>query len=94
MLVGDPRLGGISSTISAYESLTNRGYDVDMVVIMDREEVIDEGSTGHVGTSLGVNAQAVQQYFSKTVHRLGMKTQVVSLAPCPLPKAANPHHGR
>ncbi|PON97958.1 Aminotransferase class-III [Trema orientale] len=35
ILVGDGRLGGISGTISAYESLKLRGYDVVAVVIED-----------------------------------------------------------
>jgi dethiobiotin synthetase/adenosylmethionine--8-amino-7-oxononanoate aminotransferase len=35
LLVGDHRLGGISSTISAAESLTMRGYDIDAVVCFD-----------------------------------------------------------
>ncbi|KAF1810370.1 PLP-dependent transferase [Eremomyces bilateralis CBS 781.70] len=33
LLVGDPKLGGIGATISAYESLRIRGYDVDGVVV-------------------------------------------------------------
>lgn len=33
VLVGDPKLGGISSTISAYESLSIRGYDIDSVIL-------------------------------------------------------------
>ncbi|KAK4759822.1 hypothetical protein SAY87_022953 [Trapa incisa] len=35
ILVGDGRLGGISATISAYESLILRGYDVAAVVFED-----------------------------------------------------------
>ncbi|KAL8488837.1 hypothetical protein ACS0TY_024951 [Phlomoides rotata] len=35
ILVGDGRLGGISGTISAYESLTLRGYDVAAVIFED-----------------------------------------------------------
>ncbi|MCO5563043.1 hypothetical protein L7F22_016679 [Adiantum nelumboides] len=35
LLVGDGKLGGISSTITAYESLTSRGYDVDAIVLID-----------------------------------------------------------
>ncbi|KAK1560230.1 hypothetical protein Q3G72_023781 [Acer saccharum] len=35
ILVGDGRLGGISGTISAYESLKLRGYDVIAVVLED-----------------------------------------------------------
>ncbi|KAI4344386.1 hypothetical protein L6164_011620 [Bauhinia variegata] len=35
ILVGDGRLGGVSGTISAYESLTLRGYDVVAIVLED-----------------------------------------------------------
>ncbi|BFI25775.1 bifunctional dethiobiotin synthetase / adenosylmethionine---8-amino-7-oxononanoate aminotransferase [Marchantia polymorpha subsp. ruderalis] len=35
VLMGDGHLGGISSTISAYESLHSRGYDVGAVVLSD-----------------------------------------------------------
>ncbi|AQK40716.1 Bifunctional dethiobiotin synthetase/78-diamino-pelargonic acid aminotransferase mitochondrial [Zea mays] len=37
ILVGDGRLGGISSTLSAYETLLLRGYDVSAVILEDRE---------------------------------------------------------
>ncbi|WVZ94342.1 hypothetical protein U9M48_040243 [Paspalum notatum var. saurae] len=36
VLVGDGRLGGISSTLSAYETLMLRGYDVSAVILEDR----------------------------------------------------------
>ncbi|KAJ1433507.1 Pyridoxal phosphate-dependent transferase, major domain [Sesbania bispinosa] len=42
ILVGDGRLGGISGTISAYESLTLRGYDVVAVVFEDHG-LLNEG---------------------------------------------------
>ncbi|TKY54599.1 Bifunctional dethiobiotin synthetase/7,8-diamino-pelargonic acid aminotransferase [Spatholobus suberectus] len=42
VLVGDGRLGGISGTISAYESLTLRGYDVVAVVFEDHG-LLNEG---------------------------------------------------
>jgi len=35
VLVGDGRLGGISGTVSAYESLKLRGYDVVAIVLED-----------------------------------------------------------
>lgn len=35
VLVGDSRLGGISQTISAYESLRIRGYDIDSVLLFE-----------------------------------------------------------
>lgn len=37
VLIGDPKLGGISLTISAFESLRMRGYPVEMVLLF-REE--------------------------------------------------------
>lgn len=35
LLIGDSKLGGISSTISAFESLHVRGYDLDSVILFD-----------------------------------------------------------
>ena len=37
LLVGDHRLGGIGSTISAWESLHIRGYDVQSIALFDEE---------------------------------------------------------
>ncbi|CAN6458913.1 unnamed protein product [Victoria cruziana] len=50
ILVGDGRLGGISGTISAYESLKLRGYDIAAVILEDhgwasRTYFSDNGST-------------------------------------------------
>jgi dethiobiotin synthetase/adenosylmethionine--8-amino-7-oxononanoate aminotransferase len=53
VLVGDHRLGGISATISAYESLLLRGYDVEAIVLMSDE-------------ALG-NTAALSQHFGKEV---------------------------
>ena len=35
LLVGDGRLGGISSTLAAYEMLSLRGYDVAAVALIE-----------------------------------------------------------
>ncbi|KAG9783922.1 PLP-dependent transferase, partial [Aureobasidium melanogenum] len=35
LLIGDSKLGGISTTISAFESLHVRGYDLDSVILFD-----------------------------------------------------------
>ncbi|KAL8158793.1 hypothetical protein V2J09_000330 [Rumex salicifolius] len=35
VLVGDGRLGGIAATISAYETLKLRGYDVEAIILID-----------------------------------------------------------
>lgn len=37
ILIADPKLGGISSTISAFESLHLRGYNVDSVLVFENE---------------------------------------------------------
>ncbi|KAF2651454.1 PLP-dependent transferase [Lophiostoma macrostomum CBS 122681] len=51
VLVGDHRLGGIATTISAAESLTIRGYDIDAVICFDD------------GQGLG-NAEYLKGYFN------------------------------
>lgn len=38
ILVGDHKLGGISATISAFESLRLRGYDVESVLMLENEQ--------------------------------------------------------
>src|SRR6266481_4849366 len=43
ILIGDHRLGGIAATISAFESLTVRGYDVEAVMIFESGKL---GNTG------------------------------------------------
>lgn len=50
ILVGDGRLGGISATLSSYDSLTLRGHQVPLVVLMD-------------GGRLG-NAAAIQRHLA------------------------------
>jgi dethiobiotin synthetase/adenosylmethionine--8-amino-7-oxononanoate aminotransferase len=50
VLIGDGRLGGISATLSAIESLLVRGYDISAVVIVDGD----------------VTAEALQEYVSRT----------------------------
>lgn len=51
LLVGDSRLGGISQTISAFESLRIRGYDVESVLLF-KDETYE-------------NYQYLEEYFRK-----------------------------
>jgi dethiobiotin synthetase/adenosylmethionine--8-amino-7-oxononanoate aminotransferase len=96
MLVGDPRLGGISATISAYESLVLRGYDVEAIVFFDPSlplpastasdrMQLPAGQQVQTSTSqqLGLgNAAAVQAYLmSQRLHKLGMPPTVVMEVP-------------
>ncbi|KAL6842248.1 hypothetical protein ACP4OV_027896 [Aristida adscensionis] len=48
ILVGDGRLGGISSTLSAYETLLLRGYDVSAVILEDRDLSNDKFLLSHL----------------------------------------------
>lgn len=49
ILVGDSRLGGISTTLSAYETLSARGYDVPAIAMAG-------------GRFAASNSEAIQQY--------------------------------
>lgn len=50
LLVGDARLGGISSTLAAYEMLRSRGYEIPWIVLQED----GDGSLG--------NCKAIQQH--------------------------------
>ncbi|ESQ42643.1 hypothetical protein EUTSA_v10012677mg [Eutrema salsugineum] len=54
ILVGDGRLGGISGTIAAYESLTLRGYDVAAVVFEDHGLVNEVPLTSYLRNKVPV----------------------------------------
>ncbi|KAG7673147.1 hypothetical protein Ndes2526B_g03439 [Nannochloris sp. 'desiccata'] len=49
VLVGDGKLGGISATLTAFESLRIRGYDVPVIVLMDPEGKNWKAIQRHVG---------------------------------------------
>ena len=57
VLVGDHKLGGIGSTISAAESLIMRGYDIDAVVCFDDRSKYDNAAylTNYFG-KMGISA--------------------------------------
>lgn len=80
ILVGDGRLGGISATLSALESLILRGYDVHGIVL------IDEGEGEH-----GSNLPALKEYASRSMalrggsgrRLLSEDDSIISLPPLP-----------
>lgn len=80
ILVGDGRLGGISATLSALESLILRGYDVHGIVL------IDESEGEH-----GSNLPALKEYASRCMALRGgggrpllrSEDSIVSLPPLP-----------
>ncbi|KAI3958418.1 hypothetical protein MKW98_011106 [Papaver atlanticum] len=54
ILVGDGRLGGISGTISAYESLKLRGYDVAAIIIIDHGLLNEESLISYLRNKVPV----------------------------------------
>lgn len=81
VLVGDPALGGISATISAYESLLLRGYDV-VAIAMVREA--RRGNFDAVSRLLGREAP----------HRYGRVLEMVGLPQCmPPPEGSGAGEG-
>ena len=56
ILVGDGRLGGISATLSALESLLTRGYDVHAIALIEDSSDV----SGH-----GSNLPALKEYASR-----------------------------
>ncbi|KAL6751462.1 pyridoxal phosphate-dependent transferase [Haematococcus lacustris] len=100
VLVGDARLGGISCTISAYESLLLRGYDVEAILFIDpllgagprsygtEAPGPSQAETQDLPQRLG-NAAAVQQHLQQaSIHRLGSAPALVLELPgCPAPPA-------
>jgi dethiobiotin synthetase/adenosylmethionine--8-amino-7-oxononanoate aminotransferase len=53
ILVGDPRLGGISSTIAAFESLRIRGYDIEAILMLEGRYENDRYLRGYFGSRDG-----------------------------------------
>jgi dethiobiotin synthetase/adenosylmethionine--8-amino-7-oxononanoate aminotransferase len=78
VLVGDAALGGISATVSAYESLLLRGHDVVALAMVDEPR---RGNFGALKKLLGGAA----------AHRWGGELPFVPLPPCaPPPEGAGP----
>lgn len=67
ILVGSNRLGGISATITAYDSLLMRGYDVVAIVLI-------------LNKSLD-NAEYLSHNFRKHKHWVGGKRPVIVVLP-------------
>ena len=65
LLVGDARLGGISATICASESLTSRGHEIDAVVLLrpPSAAVSEPHEPTAVAPSLLGNADALSEYY-------------------------------
>ncbi|CAD7699109.1 unnamed protein product [Ostreobium quekettii] len=68
LLVGDHRLGGISATISAYDSLVLRGYDVAAIALFAGELA---------------NHLLIREHFDKCIHSLGEKGPSIVVIPEP-----------
>ncbi|KAF0688603.1 Aste57867_19776 [Aphanomyces stellatus] len=54
VLVGDGKLGGISATMSALESLLLRGYDIPCIVLIEQDELDNAGAIHDRATELNI----------------------------------------
>ncbi|EQC40531.1 hypothetical protein SDRG_02421 [Saprolegnia diclina VS20] len=54
VLVGDGRLGGISATMSALDSLLLRGYDVSCIVLIEQDNLSNADAIAERATELGI----------------------------------------
>ncbi|KAI9148774.1 Bifunctional dethiobiotin synthetase/7,8-diamino-pelargonic acid aminotransferase [Paramyrothecium foliicola] len=78
ILVGDSKLGGISQTISAFESLRLRGYDVEGVILF-RDDVYENYRylTDYFGEKYGIPVKSVlgvpQRRSNEEQERLSME---------------------
>lgn len=77
ILVGDSRYGGISSTLSAYESLRLRGYNIYAMVLIDREE------PGAPDNASLIQEQIKHTYNGSSSGRAGGPLKVFTLSPMP-----------
>ncbi|KEF52000.1 uncharacterized protein A1O9_11990 [Exophiala aquamarina CBS 119918] len=59
LLVGDSKLGGIGTTISAFESLHVRGYDVDSVIVFDDPKWGNHGYLQEHFSNHGISTHAI-----------------------------------
>jgi dethiobiotin synthetase/adenosylmethionine--8-amino-7-oxononanoate aminotransferase len=82
--VGDPRLGGISATLTAYESLLLRGYDVAAIVLMRSGQA--SASAFYSPAQNLDNHKAIEDNLREAAaHRFGSPLPVFSLPACKPP---------
>lgn len=72
VLVGDPKLGGISATLSTLESLWIRGFDVEAIILLDINCADQDGESY---TSAKTNCDAIKEYISSHKDYLGGKLE-------------------
>lgn len=68
ILVGDSRLGGISTTISAYETLSLRGYDIPVIVMAG-------------GRLAGSNSEAIRRHVGASSQVYTLQHALPAVAP-------------
>ena len=83
ILVGDARLGGITSTISAYESLKSRGYTVYAIAIVARPESDKYGNVPYLQEHFSKVYTGLDGDSSNAKWSIGVKPEVFSFTPLP-----------
>lgn len=90
VLIGDSRLGGISATITAIESLKIRGYTIHAVVFIESPE----SETLHLKNSQMVQDVLEQKYSNNPVNSTGLEKAplVFTFTPIPIDRAVLLHN--
>eukprot|EP00981_Chlorochromonas_danica_P006534 scaffold1420_cov182-Ochromonas_danica.AAC.12 len=87
LLVGDARVGGISATLCAYESLRVRGYTVHAIVMIDRADTVQSGSKSFIEEHLESIYESIPGDNTSGPHSqawaLGTVPKVFNLSPLP-----------
>mmetsp|Transcript_27041 Transcript_27041/g.84978 ORF Transcript_27041/g.84978 Transcript_27041/m.84978 type:complete len:169 (-) Transcript_27041:89-595(-) len=78
LLVGDGKLGGISGTLTSYESLVQRGFDVRGIAIVEDDAYVRSLDLGDVDAADLGNAEAV-----RSILRSAGAPTVLGLPPLP-----------
>lgn len=94
VLVGDARLGGISSTVSAFESLRIRGYTVHAVVLIGTEDPNCSGNAAMLEEhfqSLFRHVPGDNESAGHAAWSLGRAPKVFRLSPMPADQQALLH---
>ncbi|KAK4198341.1 bifunctional dethiobiotin synthetase/adenosylmethionine-8-amino-7-oxononanoate aminotransferase [Triangularia verruculosa] len=95
VLIGDSKLGGISQTISAFESLKLRGYDVELVMLFENDTYQNHSYLRRYfqeNHSIPVQTAPLPPLFSSSNDTRNMRTYYTSTLALPSLSSSIPSH--
>ena len=84
VLVGDGRLGGISCTLTALESLAVRGYDVHGIVVVDDGGGVASALREYAASQSSSHVRGQEFPFARQTYQVDPVESILSLPPLPL----------